>query len=80
MESHYLRSSDYDYKLTCHLSKRGVVELLYFLFEVGWISHEDHDYVHEFMWLLKIEMDSLYPNWQPSDLKNLVKELRDNEN
>ena len=74
MEPYILKIDDYQYHYL--LDRKDVAELLYFFFETGWISHEQHDYVHDFIWILKVEMDKLYPNWQPKDLKRICEELR----
>lgn len=59
-----------------HLDKKDIVELLYFFFKMGWISYEQHEHIHDISWRLKVEMDILYPNWEPNDLERLVKEVR----
>lgn len=76
MEPELIRSSDYIYSFTLNLTKRDIVELLRFYFDVGWISYEDYDRIHDFIWTLKIEMDMLYPKWEPKDLARICKELK----
>lgn len=60
-----------------NLTKLEAVELLAFFFEVGYVSYEHHESVHDLIWRLKVEMDQWFPGWTPKDLRRIAKELRE---
>jgi hypothetical protein len=58
------------------LSYGDVIELLYFVFESGWFSQDDHERIHELTWDWKVILDQKMPGWTVENLRELVKEVR----
>jgi hypothetical protein len=55
------------------------VELVYFLFQTGYISREFHDPVHELNFEFQVILDKLFPGWTVDDLPKMVKEARNEQ-
>jgi len=73
-----IKSNNFEYSYNLELTKRELVELLRFYFETGWIPRDGgYDIIQDFIWKLKIEMDNIYPSWQPNDLRKICKEWSD---
>lgn len=61
------------------LSIRGAMELLYYIFDMGYISHETHEPIHDLFWELKVIADKVDPSWTPDNLAEIVKKIRELE-
>jgi hypothetical protein len=67
--------SSYDEPVST-LSKRDIAELVYFVFQLGFIHQSDHERVHELIFNWKCIMDDISPGWSPNDLKEIVGKMR----
>lgn len=59
-----------------HLSLLDVAELVYFLYNNGYISHDMHERIHELNFDWKFILDEHFPGWSPIDLIDIVTNLR----
>ena len=75
-EGHELLSSKGFNEPVYTLTYADVIELLGFMFDIGYISYEHHERIHELIWEWKVMLDNREPRWTPTSLKELVKEVR----
>lgn len=61
-------------RVAVSLTYRDVVEILYFIYQNGYLSYKYHEHIHELNFNLEVLMDNFVPGWQVADLEKLVKE------
>lgn len=74
--AHSQSRRDWDIK-PYSLSYREIVEILYYIYQSGYLSREFHDPLYDLKFELEAQLDKFVPNWTPETLSELVKEARE---